>query len=48
VSHHAYIADGLILIPAILILSDQVRRPVLRWASLALASPLPWLLLLRG
>jgi hypothetical protein len=46
VSYHAYPQDALILIPAILIALENGRSLLLRYAALALATPVPWLLLL--
>jgi hypothetical protein len=43
-SYHAYLQDALILIPAILIALNQ-ERPIVRNAALALATPLPWILM---
>jgi hypothetical protein len=46
-SYHAYTADAVILIPAILIVIEYSRRVLMRYAAFILASPVPWLLLLR-
>ena len=46
-SYHAYTADAVILIPAILIIIESSRAILLRCAAFIFASPLPWLLLLK-
>lgn len=46
VSYHSYLADVALLIPALLILAEQGH--VQRCLALALLTPVPWFLLLRG
>lgn len=43
-SHHAYAADALLLLPALLTLVDQVRGLPVRALSIMLLSPLPFLI----
>jgi hypothetical protein len=45
-SYHAYVADGVILVPAILIVLGGFGGRLYRWAAVALATPAPWLLVL--
>ena len=47
ISYHAYTADAVILIPALLIIIEYSRSVLPRYAALVFASPVPWLLLLR-
>jgi hypothetical protein len=47
ISYHAYTADAVILIPAILIILEYSRSALPRYAALIFASPVPWLLLLK-
>jgi hypothetical protein len=44
VSHHAYAADMLLLLPALLILSSEVPSASVRFLCLLLLSPLPFLI----
>ena len=46
VSYHAYVQDAVILIPAILIVLEDARGLAVRYTALALATPIPWVLLL--
>ena len=46
-SYHAYTADAVVLIPALLIIIECSRVLVVRYAAFVLASPFPWLLLLK-
>ena len=43
-SYHAYFQDALLLIPVILIALNQTR-PMVRYTGFALATPLPWILM---
>jgi hypothetical protein len=43
ISHHAYAADVLLLLPALLTLATEVPRIPLRWLAILLLSPLPFL-----
>jgi hypothetical protein len=46
ISYHAYVADAVILIPAVLIVAGSARGRALVYAAVLLASPVPWLLIL--
>jgi hypothetical protein len=47
ISYHAYTADAVILIPALLIIIEYSRSAWPRYAAFIFASPIPWLLLLK-
>jgi len=46
-SYHAYTADAVVLVPALLLIIEYSRVLVVRYAAFVLASPFPWLLLLK-
>jgi hypothetical protein len=47
VSHHAYVYDGLLLLPAVALLLRLPAKETLRYAALALCTPIPYLLLMQ-
>jgi len=47
ISYHAYTADAVTLVPAVLMVLAYSRAAALRYAGVLISTPLPWLLILR-
>jgi hypothetical protein len=48
VAPHAYLADGALVLPAVLLLAPRCKRRGVRMLSFLLLTPLPWVLVMIG